>query len=88
MGVTAPFWGITDEIAQERALLITAGVAAGFADKALAVPPNTVWYPEASELVAAGVVTAVTDGPPPGAAVRRPAVGAATGRQPPRDGLR
>ena len=63
-GVTAPFWGITDEIARERALLITAGVAAGFADKALAVPPNTVWYPEASELVAAGVVTAVTDGPP------------------------
>jgi hypothetical protein len=46
----------------ERDYLVAAGVSGDFADHVMRTPEDTLWYPKPDELVAAGVVTELTDG--------------------------
>ena len=49
-------------LAEARAHMVGAGIAPEFAARAMETPPDTLWFPDAAELEAAGVITAVTDG--------------------------
>ncbi len=45
-----------------KAQYIAAGFATGFVDRALAVPSAEMWYPTEQEMLAAGVITNLSDG--------------------------
>jgi hypothetical protein len=51
-----PSINVDNEQAKDRAIFVTQGVAPEFIDKIFKHPPESMWWPEIDELVAAGVV--------------------------------
>lgn len=45
-----------------RSQMVEAGVNAEFAERAMGTPAESMWYPDEQQLLAAGVVTAITEG--------------------------
>ncbi|HVY58694.1 MAG TPA: GYF domain-containing protein [Xanthobacteraceae bacterium] len=58
----------TAVIGAERAALISAGLPERFADRAVATPPDQMWYPSQQELLAARVISIILDRSPSDAA--------------------
>ena len=51
-----PSINVGNEQAKDRAIFVTQGVASEFIDKIFMHPPESMWWPEIDELLAAGVV--------------------------------
>ena len=56
-GMTVEQLQASDEMVRQS--MVTAGVARGFIDRALATPSRDMWYPSVDELRVAGVITQV-----------------------------
>lgn len=55
----APIFGLIDpaaEMARDAAVFRAAGVSPAFLDRAMAVPHQTMWFPEPAELIASGII--------------------------------
>jgi hypothetical protein len=51
----------SENVAEMRRLLLDAGIAPAFVDRAVAQPSDSLWYPTPAELLAGKVVTALVD---------------------------
>jgi hypothetical protein len=55
----SPVFGMLDpaaEMARDRVIFRAGGVDAAFLDRAMAVPHQTMWFPDRDDLIAAGVI--------------------------------